>query len=554
MVLPFWDPLLPPLGISCLKSYMQEHGFEVKTVDANIESQFKELYDRYLETLKAFIPGDKQNNFYNIGKDVWRHHAVAHIHYNDEDEYTRLVRQLIFQTYFHEVDPGQVRALNELLELFYERLEKYLNRLLEREKPSVLGLSVYKGSLPASLYAFRYAKAYDPRIKTVMGGGVFADQLAPGSPDWEFFLEKTPYIDKIIVGEGEYLFLSYLQGKLPGSQRVYTIEDIAGRLFDIASPALPDFSDFQLDYYPYMGAYTSRGCPYQCSFCSETLQGKKYRKKSTGQVVKELKRLRGLYHSRLFLMSDSLLNPVITPLAKELEKEESPVYWDGYLRVDNHSCDPDIALQWRRGGFYRARLGVESGSPRILEMMDKRVTPRQIRQTMASLARAGVKTTTYWVIGHPGETEEDFQQTLDLVTELKNDIYEAEFNAFWYYLNAQVKRDEWFTRSKPLYPGSAKHMLLLPMYIVEGEPSREETYKRMGRFARLIDRLGIPNPYSLNDIYRADERWKKLHKNAVPSLLELRDRDNPGIDDERKRVKNYQAAHNLLEDELDFGF
>jgi radical SAM superfamily enzyme YgiQ (UPF0313 family) len=385
-----------------------------------------------------------------------------------------------------------------------------------------------------------------------MGGGVLADQLALGSPDWEFFLEKTPYIDRIIVGEGEYSFLYYLQGKLPGSKKVITLEDIDGKLFDISSPVLPDFSDFELHYYPYLGAYTSRGCPYQCSFCSETVRWRKYRKKSAGQVVRELRELHQLYGSRLFLMSDSLLNPIVTPLAAELEKADFGVYWDGYLRVDKHSCDADITLQWRRGGFYRARLGVESGSARVLEMMDKRVTPRQIKESVISLARAGIKTTTYWVIGYPGETEADFQQTLDLVEELKNYIYEAEFNAFWYFLSAQVKADEWFSRSKPLYPEQAKHMLILSTYILDIEPSREETHSRMRRFSERITRLGIPNPYSLHDIYQADERWKKLHKNAVPSLVELGDKDS-GID-ECKTVRKYSAAQNVLREELDFDF
>lgn len=551
-VLPFWDPLLPPMGISCLKRFLQEHGYDVKTVDANVESQFKEIYDQYFETLKACIPEDKRSNFYNIGKDVLRNHMMAHFHYEDEEEYIQLVKILVLKTYFHEIERQQIMELNSLLEAFYNRLDVYLFQLLDTERPTVLGISVFKGSFPASLYTFKYAKKYDPCLKTVMGGGIFADQLAVGSADWEFFLEKTPYIDTVIIGEGEHLFLYYLQGKLPKSKRIYTLEDIDNKLFDISSQMVPDFSDFELHYYPYLGAYTSRGCPYLCSFCSETVRWRKYRKKSSTQVVEELRKLHQLYGTRLFLMSDSLLNPTVTPLAKELEKADLGVYWDGYLRVDKHSCDLDVTLQWRRGGFYRARLGVESGSARVLEIMDKRVTPQQIKETVVNLAHAGIKTTTYWVIGYPGETEADFQQTLDIVALLKNDIYEAEFNAFWYFISAQVKAEEWFPKSKPLYPEKAKDMLILPTYILDGQPSREETASRMRRFAQCITRLGIPNPYSLHEIYQADERWKKLHKNAVPSLLELRDKDS--CNEECKTVKKYSAAKNVLQEELNFGF
>ena len=80
---------------------------------------------------------------------------------------------------------------------------------------------------------------------------------------------------------------------------------------------------------------------------------------------------------------------------------------------------------------------------RAMILISTKITTEQIKSAVASLAKAGIKTTTYWIAGYPGETEEDFQQTLDLIEEMKNDIYEAEANPFWYYLNALVKSDEW---------------------------------------------------------------------------------------------------------------
>jgi radical SAM superfamily enzyme YgiQ (UPF0313 family) len=557
-VMPYWDPLLPPLGIACLKSFLERNGYRVKTVDANIEPRFKEIYDRYFETLMRFIPAGKRSNFNNIGKDVLRNHLMAHIHYENEQDYVELVRILVSRTFYHMISAAQAKELNKWAEVFYGRLQDYIHGLLEAEKPGVFGLSVFKGALPASLFALRVAKQYRPYLKTVMGGGVFADQLAMDSPDWEFFLEKTPYIDHMIPGEGEMLFLKYLQGELPESRRVYTLKDIGDKMMDLSSLPLPDFSDFNLDYYPYLGAYTSRSCPFQCNFCSETIGWGSYRKKEARQVVKELETLYRTYGSRLFLLSDSLLNPTISGLCRELLEARLSVYFDGYLRVGEDSCDLDNTLLWRRGGFYRARLGVESGSPKVLELMNKHITPHQIKATVSHLAHAGIKTTTYWVIGYPGETEADFQQTLDLVEELKNDIYEAEFNAFWFFLKGQVKSGEWEREQKStlLYPAEAKHMLILPTYILETAPSREEIYSRMGRFTRHITRLNLPNPYSLHDIHQADERWKKLHKNSVPSLLELKSQPlHPPFDDnEARRVKKYTLAQDKMGDDINFGF
>jgi radical SAM superfamily enzyme YgiQ (UPF0313 family) len=121
-------------------------------------------------------------------------------------------------------------------------------------------------------------------------------------------------------------------------------------------------------------------------------------------------------------MSDSLLDPIVTDLANELVNSDTAMYWDGYIRADQAASDEDKVFLWRRGGLYRARLGIESGSPHVLELMNKKITPVQIRTALTNLARVGIKTSTYWVIGFPGETEEDFQQTLDILEELKEEI------------------------------------------------------------------------------------------------------------------------------------
>ena len=49
-LLPFWTPLIPPLGISCLKSYLQKRGYQIKTIDVNIEEPFADIYHNYFNT------------------------------------------------------------------------------------------------------------------------------------------------------------------------------------------------------------------------------------------------------------------------------------------------------------------------------------------------------------------------------------------------------------------------------------------------------------------------------------------------------------------------
>ena len=356
----------------------------------------------------------------------------------------------------------------------------------------------------------------------------------------------------MIVGEGELLFLKLLRGELPSSQKVYTIGDLQGETVDLSSVDEPDFSDFEVKNYPHLADYASRSCPFGCSFCSETLQWGKFRKKSMRQVVDELSRLSKTYNRQLFLMSDSLLNPVVTDLSEELIKRGASIYWDGYFRVDRLSGEMDRSLLWRRGGFYRARLGVESGSPKILELMDKRITVDQIKAAVSSLAHAGIKTTTYWLIGHPGETEEDFQMTLDLIEDLKEDIYEAWANVFWYYPYGQVKSGDLREKSSPLYPANARDMLIIETRVVAGEPNREQMQNRMFRFLEHCRKIGVPNLYSLKDFNAADKRWEKLHKNAAPPLVSFM--DGGTFIDENIKVKQVAFAKNTLKEDMDFGF
>ncbi|UCH98244.1 MAG: radical SAM protein [Candidatus Aminicenantes bacterium] len=553
-LLPFWSSLIPPMGISCLKSFLQPHGFNIKTIDANVQPGFREMYDNYLNTLKESVPPDKRGNFYNTAVTVLQKHLMAHLNHQNEKEYKKLIKIIVSGFFFCHIHETQVSQLTKIIAGFYTRLETYVLDLLALEKPTILGLSVYTDTVPASLFAFQLTKKYYPHTKTIMGGGIFTEDLAIGSPNFDFFLEKTPYIDKIIVGEGELLFLKYLKGELPKNQGVYTLEDINSQALDLNAANIPDFSDFDLNFYPNLAAYTSRSCPFKCSFCSEGFFWGKFRKKKIPRIVNELTTLYQQHQNQLFLMCDSLLNPVISELAEVFIQSGFSIYWDGYLRADKPVCDPKNTLHWRRGGFYRARLGLESGSQSLLESMGKRIMPDQIKEAVTSLAHAGIKTTTYWVIGYPGETEKDFQQTLDLIEELKDDIYEADCNAFSYFLTGQVNSEEWARNNKShlLYPEEFTDMLLLQTWILQGEPSREETNQRMNLFSEHCKKLGIPNPYTLQEIYKADERWKSLHRNAVPSMVDFQ--QGKKYIDENKHIKEVVLGKNIHPEEADWGF
>lgn len=525
-VLPYWAPVLPPVGLARIKSFLKPYGYQVKIVDLIVKNEALEFYYNYFDVLKKCIPEEKRGNFKNIGHDVLRNHMMAHFNYTDENEYIDLMKIVIYKTYYVEVETVYIQELNDIVATYYRALEEYFLFLLEFEKPEVIGISVYRDTIAPSMFVLKLAKARYPHIKTVIGGGLFADSHIIGSPNHNRLLEVTrDYIDHVIVGEGELLFLKYLRNELPVEQRVYTLADIGGEVIDLKNAAPPDLSDLNIRKYSHLPATASFSCKYKCSFCNEIQFRGKYRTRDISETVAEMVSLSTAVElnnvntgHQLFFMTDSLLNPVINDLANELLAKNVSLYYDGYYKVDDASTNLENTLHWRKSGLYRVRLGVESGSQKVLNLMHKGITIEQIRATITNFALAGVKTTAYWVIGHPDETEEDFQATLDLVEELKNSIYQSECNPFLYHYCGQNSSDRWQEKRQLLYPAKYRDMLVFDSWTLDMDPVREVAYERMHRFVEHCKKLGIPNPYSFKEIFDADKRWQKLQKFAVPSL------------------------------------
>lgn len=553
-VLPFLTPICPPVGISCLKSTLEKNGYNVKTIDAMSNMDIREACYKYFNTLESYIPVEKRGHFFNVALDVLNNHFMAHINYLDEKKYIELVELVVYQNFYINIDIGQIKKLNEIVLNFYTKLEEFIKEIVKTEQPTVYGISVYRGTLAASLFAVRTVKKNFPKIKTVMGGAIFSQELHMGTPNYESFMKQADCVDKILIGEGENLFVKFMDGKLPENKKVYTLDDIDNELAELDNLDIPDYSDFDLSTYPLLPAYTSRGCVYQCSFCAETIYWKKYRKKSVFNIADTFEKMSKKYDKNILLLTDCLINPVVTELSEEIIKRRLSVYWDVYLKVDDRVCDPEFTFLWRKGGFYRARLGIESGSQKVLDLIDKRITLEQIKKAIRCLANAGIKTTTYWIAGHPGETEEDYQMTLDLLDELHEDIYEAEADPFRYFYNGQVDADKWMNGAgnSLLYPAEMSDMLLTQTWKLNTYPEREVIYDRACRFREHCKKLGIPNPYSVSEIYKADERWKKLHLNAVPALLDM-DKKNL-IKDDIKNISRITEIKEFKNDDIEFMF
>jgi transketolase N-terminal domain/subunit len=528
-LLPFWAPLTPPLGIGILKSHLQRAGHEVVLEDFNADSQLWSVLHRYHGTLKAGIPPEFHGNLFEFTYDVLRNHVMAHAHGADDPRYNRLVMTLVTTTFGVTVESEVIRRLIELVDELILAVEAKVLSAVERNAPDWLGVSTYTTTLGATVVALRAVRKAYPEVRTVLGGGIFADHVEPRSDNFAAFLASSEsYLDAIVVGEGEHLLTQVISGKLP-PKRVYTAADIRRERLNTADILPPDFGTLDLSLYAQMSTHIGRSCPFQCSFCSETVQWGQYRTRPIDRWIAELEATTRRYGGRAFFLAESLINPVADDAFAATRAAGLDLYFDAYLRADPEVCDPQRVRRWREGGFYRARLGIESGSATVLAAMNKQTAPEQIKTAIHTLAAEGIKTTTYWVIGHPGETEADFEASLRLIEACGQDIYEAEPHGFYFYPVGQVASKKWSRDGDvvDLYGPEFADLLVTRSFQLKSAPSRADLLRRVARFTAFTRDLGIANPYSLREIEVADRRWIDGHPRAGPPLIELHNVNHP---------------------------
>ena len=510
---PFFTPWTPPLGIAILKTFLEERGHTVTCFDYNTDPVLWGTHHEYFAALQK-----KESISMNDGysKLWWCLNAHFLMYANGASvELRKELMAKVVRFYSVAVGASIVEALDRLVVRFFQRLDELTDEC-HLEDYTVIGTSTYTTSLASSLYVLEKAKRVNAAIKTVMGGGVFADDLALGSDNLETLLRSYGFVDHVVLGEGETLMAELLAGTF-ADKRTISIEDLARLTLPIEEVPPPDFSDFDMKNYYHLTIEGARSCPFQCSFCSETIQWGDYRKKPAEKFVDQVLSLVQQHGIREFFMGDSLMDPYIMGFSRELIGRAADIRYDGYLRADKIAGHRDKARMWARSGLYRVRLGVESASEAVLKAMHKMTTPRTIAEALKSLANAGIRTTTYWIVGFPGETEQNFCETLDFIRDNHRLIYELEAHPYYYYPYGQVGSR--FYESFSIYPPDVTDVTRFKVWEIDNvEPTREERYDRLRRISDLASRLGIPNIYTMAERYQAEERWLNLHPQAVEAF------------------------------------
>jgi len=506
---PFFSPMTPPLGLGMLKAHLEARGHEVACFDWNVDAEIwlkQREYFGEIETLdEAKIP-DGDSKLWS----VLNAHLLAYMAGNDATSCNRLLR-LVTPYYGLRLGDLTSSRLHDIISGLYGRLRTLLDAL-DLSQVRFVGTSTYTTSLGPSLFALRRVKERRPELRTIMGGGVFADDLALGSDNLETLLDGFDFLDHVVIGEGELLLQRLIEGDF-ANKRVISLADLDHNELDIATVPAPDFSDFNPHAYLQLSIEGGRSCPFQCSFCSETVQWGNYRKKPAALLADQMLGMAEKYKQRRFFMGDSLVNPYIPGLSAELLSRNSEILFDGYMRADKSVGDKERVEPWARSGMYRARLGIETASARMLTVMDKMTTPGAILNALRSLTDNGIRPATTWIAGHPGETEADFQETLDFVREAHPFIYDLHAHPFSYFPYGQVASRIYDGIS--VFPEEVTEAVRFKIWdVANAMPARQERFSRLQRFSALAAELGLPRTYSMTERYAAEKRWLKLSPKA----------------------------------------
>lgn len=195
----------------------------------------------------------------------------------------------------------------------------------------------------------------------------------------------------------------------PLVENLDTLPPPALHLFDIKRYAQPGAAS---RHFPSINMITSRGCPFNCSFCFKKLWGPRSRFMSVGRVMFDIVELRdkhGAGEVAFFDDTFTLDRDRVISLCEKMLEEKKPLPWRCNSRVDR--VDAKLLARMRLAGCYSIGYGIESGNAEVLEKCGKGITLEQVRNAVELTRRAGMESRGYFIFNLHGDTRETMEDT-----------------------------------------------------------------------------------------------------------------------------------------------
>jgi magnesium-protoporphyrin IX monomethyl ester (oxidative) cyclase len=320
----------------------------------------------------------------------------------------------------------------------YGLLPRELRKEIEEFRPSVVGISnMFSAQIMAAVETAHLVKMIDSSIKVVVGG-------AHVSVKGEEFLEQNDSVDFAIVAEGEYTMLELLEA-VEGKR---LLRDVKGLIYKENGRAIRNHDrEFiePLDELPFpayhlvdMEAYlsaskrkmysrdteedraitmiTSRGCPFNCVFCSVHIHmGKRWRPHSADYVVRHIKLLVDRYNVKQIHFEDDNISASRKRMHELLDKmmeQDINVKWDTPNGIRADTLDEPLLRKMKKAGCKGLKIGIESGDQYVLDNIIKKNLRLEKVVEIAKLCRKiGIPLGAFYIIGFPGETVKNMENT-----------------------------------------------------------------------------------------------------------------------------------------------
>jgi magnesium-protoporphyrin IX monomethyl ester (oxidative) cyclase len=300
----------------------------------------------------------------------------------------------------------------------------------------VVGLSGTTPQLSCMLELASQIKAKNDAAKIVLGG--FGPSLEPEK------CLNNPFVNHVVIGEGERAFLDILNGAGDKIVNRTPIENIDSIPF-------PDREAVDLEKYIALAEreegrrvtsiLASRGCPFGCTFCAEGEFGsiwgetlltdqrvmwkskKKLRIRSSQNVLEEMNYVQKRYNIGFLKFSDAELNyskRFIIDLCKEMVHQKWDIPWGANFRAD--TIDEEICMWLAKANCTETWFGVESGSPVVLGHIKKGISVEMIKNAFTLTKKYGILRRAYFILGTPPESLDTIKQTETLIDEINPDV------------------------------------------------------------------------------------------------------------------------------------